>query len=245
MRARRQADRQNLIEAQRSIGDQQPQSPPQESIIPPQYPNLPIPPPLPVEASIPQHSERAPTIKLPHYKRAANTSRRCIFSGCLNGERFIVPNHVKDFLLRELMFYVLISARVCEYHLYSNEWELLSRNDDAVSDFTASQLENLVSVLKNQSSFLDFENVGAMPNYICHYWTGLIVEQFLELYNSIPPLATEFKDGKTVLAIYLTKIRTGDSNERLSNLFNMPRSTLEIKMSKCRECLVSILCLYI
>ena len=36
----------------------------------------------------------------------------------------------------------------------------------------------------------------------------------------------------------MAKLRTGDSNDRLSCLFNMPRSTLEMKMAKCRECLV-------
>ncbi|KAF9806457.1 hypothetical protein SFRURICE_001252, partial [Spodoptera frugiperda] len=46
-----------------------------------------------------------------------------------------------------------------------------------------------------------------MPNHLCHYWTGLTVPQ------------------------------TGDSNRRLSTLFNIPRTTLELIMKKVRLCL--------
>lgn len=70
-----------------------------------------------------------------------------------------------------------------------------------------------------------------MPDHICHYWTGLTVLEFLTLCNEIPILETVAK-GKTCLAIYLTKLRTSDSDNRLSSLYNMPRSTLESYLKK-------------
>mgnify|MGYP006922789700 CR=1 FL=1 len=92
------------------------------------------------------------TVNIPHFKRAAKTSRRCIFNGCDNAERFIVPRHIKIFLGRELKFYVPSSARVCEYHLYSNEWELLSQNNDSLCDFTGRQAANVISLSVEQTS---------------------------------------------------------------------------------------------
>ncbi|KAI5651563.1 DDE superfamily endonuclease domain-containing protein [Phthorimaea operculella] len=74
-----------------------------------------------------------------------------------------------------------------------------------------------------------------MPAHLCHYWLGINSDQFYDLLNSIPNLAVP---NKTIaLCIYLVKVRTGDSNERLATLFNMARSTLERWMTtKVRNC---------
>jgi hypothetical protein len=85
--------------------------------------------------------------------------------------------------------------------------------------------------------YIPIENVEEMPNHICHYWTGLTVPQFLTLQNIIPSL--NVKQPKRALAIYLIKLRTGDSNKRLGTLFDMPRSTLESLMNKVRLCLTN------
>lgn len=55
--------------------------------------------------------------------------------------------------------------------------------------------------------------------------------------NNIPRLYEEVPDASIALSIYLTKLRTGVSNERLTGLFNMPRSTLERYMNKARNIL--------
>lgn len=74
-----------------------------------------------------------------------------------------------------------------------------------------------------------------MPNHICHYWTGLEVSEFIILFNELP-LANQVPSPKSALAIFLIKMRTGDSNKRLSSLFNIPRSTMERHMNIVRLC---------
>lgn len=68
---------------------------------------------------------------------------------------------------------------------------------------------------------MDFKNVDEMPNHICYYWTGLNL-----------PVLRNVSNGKLCLAIYLTKLRTGDSDNRLSTLYNVQRSTLESYLCK-------------
>ncbi|KAJ8708905.1 hypothetical protein PYW07_013509 [Mythimna separata] len=103
------------------------------------------------------------------------------------------------------------------------------------STFSAIHIEDIFNILKSKANILNFEKVSEMPNHICHYWTGLTVPQFLILHNLLPPL--NVKQSKRALAIYLTKLRTGDSNRRLATLFGIPRSTLELIMNKVRLCL--------
>lgn len=102
------------------------------------------------------------------------------------------------------------------------------------STFSAVHIEDIINIMKSKVNILNFENVSEMPNHHCHYWTGLTVPQFLILYNLLP---LNVKQPKRSLAIYLIKLRTGESNRRLSTLFDIPRSTLELIMKKVRLCL--------
>ncbi|KAF9812354.1 hypothetical protein SFRURICE_005465, partial [Spodoptera frugiperda] len=124
---------------------------------------------------------------------------------------------------------------VCETHLYSDQWHLLPQINRTNNAFSALHIEDIINLLKSKENFLNFENVSEMPNHSCHYWTGLTVPQFLILFNLLPRL--NVKQPKRALAIYLIKLRTGDSNRRLSTLFNIPRTTLELIMKKVRLCL--------
>lgn len=76
-----------------------------------------------------------------------------------------------------------------------------------------------------------------MDPHSCHYWLALNSEQFNELLNCIPMLYDYFANPSVALCIFLVKLRTGDSNQRLSTLFKIPRSTLERKMNIVRNCL--------
>lgn len=177
-----------------------------------------------------------PTIMLPNYKRAANTSSHCIFSGCANRSWHLIPSFIKQMLIKELRYYVPACARVCETHLYSNEWHLLPEISNCGNNFTANQIEDCIAIAARDANTFDFENVHEMPNHICHYWTGLRSNEFLSLVNEVPAL-NSVVSPRTSLAIYLIKLRTGDSNQRLSTLFNMPRSTVELHMKSVRNCL--------
>ncbi|CAK1590054.1 unnamed protein product [Parnassius mnemosyne] len=65
---------------------------------------------------------------------------------------------------------------------------------------------------------LDFEQYENIAPAEFHTWTGLTQDQFTELLDSLPSLRTK-KNKRTLLAAVLVKLRTGDSNARLANIF--------------------------
>ncbi|KAF9797232.1 hypothetical protein SFRURICE_006214, partial [Spodoptera frugiperda] len=76
------------------------------------------------------------------------------------------------------------------------------------------------------SDLLDTEN--AIRKW---YWLGRTKEQFRELEAQLPI----FQKRTTSLAVYLMKLRTGDSDERISSLLKIGRSTLSRLVAKARE----------
>ncbi|CAH2101152.1 unnamed protein product [Euphydryas editha] len=86
-------------------------------------------------------------------------------------------------------------------------------------------------------SRLDFNARGAVSDEEMHFWTGRNNEQFDCILEQTPSLIQGCRNPRTALSIYLTKMRTGNSNERLASLFNMTRQNLEWLMNKARDCL--------
>ncbi|KAL0809876.1 hypothetical protein ABMA28_011356 [Loxostege sticticalis] len=83
---------------------------------------------------------------------------------------------------------------------------------------------------------LDFENIQSIPENIVHYYLGFTKNQFEQLLSEVPRLSNKHR-GAFALAAYLLKLRTGDSDERIAALLQVPRSTLEGLMNTARELL--------
>ena len=181
-----------------------------------------------------------PELNLPNYKRAANTSRHCVFHGCVFAQQLhMVPTFIKKMLIGKHNFYIPRNTRVCETHLNLDVWHLLLQNNNIYSNFTAIQIEDIISIAKADHPTFNFEKVAEMQNVICHYWTGLTIASFLNLFSILPALT--FKRPKNALAIYLAKLRTGESDRRLATLFAVSRPTLTTILNKIRECLTQYL----
>ncbi|XP_045781841.1 uncharacterized protein LOC123878594 [Maniola jurtina] len=197
--------------------------------------NIPIPPPMPVQNS------SQPTLRAPNkvysnsYRRVAATPNHCLFSDCNNTERLLIPSVVKELLLCRYKIYVPLSARICNFHLNSNSWnELLA----PYNDFTGHQMDNMLALMQRSAERkIDFTDITNLDAKMCHFWLGFTIEQLQELLLMLPSLSQQVPSACLALSIYLAKIRTGDSNERLSEFFNIPRSTLERYMNKVRNCL--------
>lgn len=93
----------------------------------------------------------------------------------------------------------------------------------------------MMRIALQRGSRFDFNDRGALSDEEMHFWTGRNNEQFDSILE--PSLIQECRNPGTALGIYLTKLRTGDSNERLASLFNMTRQNLERLMNKARDCL--------
>lgn len=72
--------------------------------------------------------------------------------------------------------------------------------------------------------------------------TGFTAAQFEEILNSLPSLKQRFKDGvnaSNALLIYLMKIRTGCSNEKLKDHFKLSLVTIKRRLDAARECMLT------
>lgn len=193
--------------------------------------NLPGPEPVPAPA---------PEINLPNYKRTANTSTHCVFNYCAFEQHLhVIPGFIKKMLVKKHNLYISSNTRVCETHLNMNIWHTLLENNNLFTNFTANQIEDVISISKSDTPTFNFEQVSQMENVLCHYWTGLTVVNFLNLFNSLPHLT--FKRPKNALAIYLAKLRTGESDRRLSTIFAVSRPTITLILKKIRQCLTQYL----
>ncbi|XP_045493201.1 uncharacterized protein LOC123692489 [Colias croceus] len=197
---------------------------------------VPVPPPLP--PTTPQIVQPVTTkIISSMYRRAANTPGHCIFVGCFEPERLLIPSTIKDLVLFNHKFYIPSGARICRHHLNHGSWDQLTSQ---LRDFTGRQFDNIMTMMQRAANHrFDFSNIALMPPHLFHYWLGMNLEQFYELLNCIPNLAEQVPDATLALCIYLVKLRTGDSNNRLATLFNKPRATLEHLMNKARNCFIN------
>ncbi|KAF9405866.1 hypothetical protein HW555_013571, partial [Spodoptera exigua] len=113
-------------------------------------------------------------------------------------------------------------------HLF---WEWDTAITAGIQSFTAEYIEDMFAVLKSDGANLDFANIAEMPDHIIYYWIGFSKEQFMSILSEVPQL-TVLKRENVGLAAYLIKLRTGDSDERLSSLLCILRRTLEDLMTK-------------
>ncbi|CAK1587675.1 unnamed protein product [Parnassius mnemosyne] len=178
------------------------------------------------------------SILLPNYVRAPLTQNQCFFPGCNDFNRLTVPSALRVRLFCDYNYYVPPECRICNYHLNSNSWDLLLESIyNPIKTFSAAHIEDFATLLKdNMNHHIDFENIHSMPEHTVHYYLGLSKAQYEQILSEVPRLSSKHR-GSFALAAYLMKLRTGDSDERMSALLQVPRSTLERLMNMTREIL--------
>ncbi|RVE41092.1 hypothetical protein evm_014257 [Chilo suppressalis] len=199
----------------------------------------PTPPPLPMPVPDEMEAPQRPTITLPNYTRVASTSRRCIFSDCLNIDRILrlIPSVIRQRILIDLNIFIPRCARICSDHLSDPDWANLI-NERLINTFSSEQIEDMLQLSQNnQNVLLDFENIENMNDHIRHYWIGITVQQFNDILNGTASLTNRLVKYKTALAMYLAKLRTGDTDRRLSTIFGISKSTFNRYITIVRECL--------
>ncbi|XP_045781575.1 uncharacterized protein LOC123878448 [Maniola jurtina] len=178
----------------------------------------------------------ASTIILPNLKRAVDTQAHCFFPDCNLLERLTVPKWLRVKLFADFKFYVPPNCRICTFHLQNDNWQQLEDIAQPIQSFTTDHIEDFASFINERATMLDFSNIDDMSEDFVHFWVGLTKSQFRQLIFDVPSLRNMQK-GSIALAAYLVKLRTGDSDERLATLFNMPRTTLLRYMNKARNAL--------
>lgn len=76
-----------------------------------------------------------------------------------------------------------------------------------------------------------------MDPHEVYFLTGRTIEQFNSILEQMPSLKRTCNKFKTALAIYLIKLRTGEPDARLADMFHMSRRSLERLLKTARDCL--------
>ncbi|RVE44543.1 hypothetical protein evm_010809 [Chilo suppressalis] len=183
-----------------------------------------------------EHQLRTQTITLPNVRRVSDSSRYCLFRGCNNIERNHVPDYIRRNVLKSNHFYIPRGSRVCNYHLEANNFNDLYTDENSLDFFNPKQLEDIIFILTEDQCELQFNNIQMLPEHWVQYFLGIKKEEHQVILNETRRLGS-MRRGSLALTILLCKLRTGDSNERLSVLFQIPRRTLETLMDVAREIL--------
>ncbi|XP_041988982.1 uncharacterized protein LOC121740371 [Aricia agestis] len=174
---------------------------------------------------------------LPNYRRAANSNNHCVFPNCNSTTLHSISDKLRAIVLSNHNYYLPSLARVCGPHLTSNSWEILYDSENSMTMFTVDQIQHVFSFVNAFNPTLDFENLQEMDDRVFEYWIGRTKQQFNSLIEEVPRIL-EIRRGSLGLAALLLKMRTGDSDERISTLVQVPRRTLENLMDKVREVLL-------
>lgn len=182
-------------------------------------------------------SRRQETIVLPDYIRAVDSGSRCIIEGCQGSERFRLPLSTRKMLLLQFNYYVPVNSRVCSNHLNTETWDFQAGISAYSNAFNATHIQDMLHLKSTNVNALDFSNINNLEDHLVRHWNGYTKDQLNQLLNEIPTI-NEMRRGKTALAAFLMKLRTGEPNERLASLFQIPRRTLEVLMAKVQELLL-------
>lgn len=165
--------------------------------------------------------------------RCSASHHKCIFGCRRSTELKTVPCQKRKEVLIQHRYYLPQNVRCCKHHLNERDWYF----DVGLNSYNSAQVEDMVDLLrsiqKNNSPALDFEYIEYLSDEIVQQWTGISADQFIDLAHATSLF--NLKRGKTALALYLAKLRTGETDERLSNLFQVSYTHAKRLMSLARE----------
>lgn len=187
-----------------------------------------------------QQPRERQSIHVQEYMKAPNRADRCIFNNCHNLTRCRIPRTVIIHMLCEHHLYIPGEARACREHLEGNEWNELIDHCNVSHEFNAVQFTDVCNIFQdavNRGTRFNFDTMTQLDENDLNFWVGFNYQQFNTILNQTPSISERSNRPRTVLGIYLCKLRTGETDERLATLFGMSRRTLERKLAIARECL--------
>lgn len=194
-------------------------------------------PPMHVRNVVSGASTYADQIVLPDYVRAIDTESRCFIEGCQGRERNRISLSIRKVMLEKHNYYIPQNNRLCDFHKHVDSVQFISGAlDNYLNVFNAAHIQDMLSLKSSNHMFIDFDDLDDLDDGIVHFWTGLNKDQFNNLFNEVTPFSN-IKKGRTALGVYLMKLRTGDSNDRIATMLKIPRSSLEVLMGQARDIL--------
>lgn len=188
----------------------------------------------------------------------------CAYPTCnQKNELHTIPVVVRKKILEKLRFYLPKLLKACEIHLVASSWLAIDPLQGE-NIFTAAQIEDMVDLLRLQSSKMLETSSGNMSiSYISVQSenknksllvfsgdlkdavkrnTGLTLDQFEDLIQKLTTLHNTFKikaRAPTALYMYLMKMRTNLPSEDIGRMFQVSRTTADRLITKARNAMKS------
>lgn len=180
-------------------------------------------------------------ISVPGFSRASYTSSYCVVAQCNAHDGLHRINvAIRSDVLRKHNIYIPAAVRVCHEHLHSNviwrDFEDYTRSRHET--FSSLQVADMLKLLQKPIDYLDFENVETIDDATFNYYIGFNKTVFLNILQNTPSMQ-QIKQPQRALAMVLSKLHTGDSNDRLSSLFRLSPPHFGRIMKKVRTHLIN------
>ena len=171
----------------------------------------------------------------------------CCCFGCGSSATLArVPQKIINKLLIDFNFYIAPFSRCCASHLQEGDWASYIQRSPK-NDFNNKQVEDMFLNLKSQildlknqlnqakkmKNVLDFEQYEDIRDSLFESWTDFTKVQYEAILSAIN--IRSCMRPKTSLALYLSKLHTGEKNERLAVTLGLARATAEEWMEAARS----------
>ncbi len=185
--------------------------------------------------------------------RTALNGHACVFRCKKQNSLVRVPKDARNEALVTYRIFIPSGTKCCEKHLLKDGKFCINDFDNLKScssfhDFTGNEIIDIIDTLRSeclvsrncspssQQGF--FGSLNNLTERQCVNWTGLSKERFTTLENKLVSLSLPKNRSKTTaLALFLAKLRTGESDERLACLFNLSQSVANQTISSVSEAL--------
>ncbi|XP_062600940.1 uncharacterized protein LOC134262562 [Saccostrea cucullata] len=181
-----------------------------------------------------------PSVQLPFPSTSRGHSSCCI---CKRpGPKLVVPVNIRHqiFISKEII--IPAGARCCPNHLQGNIGDLQPISETTtVNRTTIAQLVKFLrsEIQRQEKTRLNFNNDESLSDAEYVNLMGISKDSFKDLLQYIEGKVrlTPARSLRTSLAIFLMKIRRGESNRVLSTLFNVSKSSVRRCISSVRSAL--------
>lgn len=165
-------------------------------------------------------------------------SYRCCYNGCNNSTDLkVVPKKIRIELLIKFKLFISKKSSICGMHMERNDW--ISCRQNAISEFTEAQQKEIIDLLATKIAKPPPE---LKPEFnVSDYEIGISPHNFHQLLNHLDNLRMELKSERKcqiALAIYLTRLRTGDFLYRVQKKFNISYETQKKYLKAARKSLM-------
>ena len=165
-------------------------------------------------------------LSLPRTSLSHNKCQFCSFTEDL----VVISTNVRINVFVDVGILIPAGARSCRRHLTKSRVDpkALSKLDPVSdsSNFNSTDLTTMLNEMrtrcKTNASGIDFENAAALSDEDYYNLTGITKDQFSSLATSLTSLRyTSNRSVRTCLALLLVKLRTGNSLNILSSMFQI------------------------